>query len=331
MVIMEAQKVCALLSWILGVIVANDYTGNHSLIIFVTFAPGHSSLPEYTSYGMLDDLRVFHYESNSMTFSSPLKHHSSLSSVWRDLETCTTFKSGFFRRFIRDANETLGLKGPILQLIYGCHLDEEGNQQGLYHFSVNGEHSLTLDQESMSWTTYHPHALGFKDILDGFKIWNRNNMMYIKQDCVPRLKKFYEHGEATISRKVRPEVALTAREAGAVVVLVCVVTGFYPKEILVAWERDGSLISENVLSTDLLPNHDLTYQVQKSLDILSDDKHKYLCRVEHSSLDEPLRVHWDPYNVGLSSKHIGILGVLSFVAVVLLTICVVICLKRRRG
>ena len=50
-------------------------------------------------------------------------------------------------------------------------------------------------------------------------------------------------------------------------VLVCVVTGFYPREISVNWERNGETISENVLSTDILPNHDFTYQVQKSVDI----------------------------------------------------------------
>ncbi|KAJ8334455.1 hypothetical protein SKAU_G00400940 [Synaphobranchus kaupii] len=324
---MELPKVCVLLTWILVVLEASDYTGNHSLIIFVTFAPGHRVLPEYTSYGMLDDLRVFHYESNSMTLSSPLKHHASLSSVWKALEDCTIFKTGFFNRFVRDANTTLAVNVPILQLIYGCQLDEDGNQRGLYDFSVGGQHSLTLDQESVSWTTYHPQAMGFKDILDGFKIWNRNNLMYIKQDCVPRLKKFYEHSKEMINRKDRPEVVVRSR-SGAVLVLLCIVTGFYPREISVTWERDGETVSENVLSTDILPNHDFTYQVRKSVDIAADDQRKYTCRVEHSSLPEPLRVDWDPSSPGLSPKHIGLIAIPCVLAILL--IASVLIWRRRR-
>ncbi|KAI1901928.1 hypothetical protein AGOR_G00039470 [Albula goreensis] len=305
---MEILKVSVVLSWIFAFYEAHEYTGDHSLIIFVTFAPGHSFLPDYSSYGMLDDLKVFHYDSNSGIFSSPLKHHDSLSSVWKDLEACTIFKTGFFKKFVSDANSTLGVNVPILQLIYGCQLDDDGNQRGLYHFSVGGEHSLTLDQERVSWTTYHPQSTGFKDILDGFKIWNRNNLMYIKQDCVPRLKKFYEHGKAVINRKDRPEVVITSR-TGAELVLVCVVTGFYPKNISVEWEQDGKTIYENVLSTGLLPNNDLSYQVQKSLHSPNDGQHKYTCRVDHSSLPEPLRVDWDPSGPGLLPKHIGIIAV----------------------
>ncbi|KAJ8268346.1 hypothetical protein COCON_G00135180 [Conger conger] len=326
---MEVQLVCVLLTWILAVLEASDdYTGNHSLVIYVTFAPGHRFLPEYTSYGMLDDLRVFHYQSNLMTISSPLKHHASLSSVWKALEDCTIFKTGFFKRFVRDANTTLDVNVPILQLIYGCQLDEEGNQRGLYHFSVGGQHSLTLDQESVSWSTYHPQAIGFKDILDGFKIWNRNNLMYIKQDCVPRLKKFYEHGKEMINRKERPEVAIRSR-SGAGLVLVCTVTGFYPREISVTWERDGKTISENVLATDILPNHDFTYQVQKSVDVPDNDPRKYTCCVEHSSLPEALCVHWDPPGAGLSPKHIGIIA--FFCVFMVLLISALIWRRRRQA
>lgn len=77
------------------------------------FAPGHGYVPEYSSYGMLDDFRVFSYDSNSRDFSSPLKHHASLSSVWRDLADCTAFKTGYFQSFTKRANATLGLNSRL--------------------------------------------------------------------------------------------------------------------------------------------------------------------------------------------------------------------------
>lgn len=104
--------------------------GNHSLMIYVMFAPGHGYVPEYSSYGMLDDYRVFSYDSNSGVISSPLKQHASLTSVWKNLGDCTAFKTGYFQSFTRRANATLGLSGRLgsfyrfymCSLIYYCFL-----------------------------------------------------------------------------------------------------------------------------------------------------------------------------------------------------------------
>lgn len=93
------------------------YTGHHSLIIYVTFAPRHGHLPKYSSYGMLDDYRVFTYDSTSDVFSHPFGQLESLSTVWRDLRDCTNFKTGYFNLFSRNANLTLGLKGRLRYLI----------------------------------------------------------------------------------------------------------------------------------------------------------------------------------------------------------------------
>ncbi|XP_023684607.1 major histocompatibility complex class I-related gene protein-like isoform X3 [Paramormyrops kingsleyae] len=190
-----------LLSWFLAVTEADDFSGDHSLTIFVTFAPGHAYIPEYMSHGMLNDLKVFHYDSSSRMFSSPMKHHTSLSSVWTDLHACTAFKTEYFRRFLNDANSTSGLNGPILQLMYGCRVTDEGKQANIYRFSVDGRYTFTLDEEGMRWKTWDTYTANLKKILDSFQTWNLNNLKYLKQDCVPRLKKFYEYGKEIIHRK----------------------------------------------------------------------------------------------------------------------------------
>uniref|UniRef100_A0A8B9NTA6 Ig-like domain-containing protein n=1 Tax=Accipiter nisus TaxID=211598 RepID=A0A8B9NTA6_9AVES len=68
--------------------------------------------------------------------------------------------------------------------------------------------------------------------------------------------------------------------------LVCRVTGFYPRSISVAWLQDGQEVPPGpALNTSaILPNADLTYQLRSILAVAPHDGHSYTCRVHHRSL-----------------------------------------------
>lgn len=85
--------------------------------------------------------------------------------------------------------------------MYGCQLRDNGTSSGLYHFSVNGEYSLSMDMDSPQWHSYLPQDLDIKNILDRFELWNHNNLIYIHRDCVPRLKKFYKHSRTILDQQ----------------------------------------------------------------------------------------------------------------------------------
>lgn len=67
---------------------------------------------------MLDDYRVFTYDSTSDVFSHPFGQLESLSTVWRDLRDCTNFKTGYFNLVSRNANLTMGLKGIGFDILF---------------------------------------------------------------------------------------------------------------------------------------------------------------------------------------------------------------------
>uniref|UniRef100_A0A8D0ZZ21 SLA-DQ beta1 domain n=1 Tax=Sus scrofa TaxID=9823 RepID=A0A8D0ZZ21_PIG len=76
--------------------------------------------------------------------------------------------------------------------------------------------------------------------------------------------------------------------------LVCAVTDFYPSQVKVQWFRNGQEETAGVVSTPLIRNGDWTYQVLVMLEMNLQRGDVYTCRVEHSSLQSPILVEWQP-------------------------------------
>ncbi|KAJ8334779.1 hypothetical protein SKAU_G00404180 [Synaphobranchus kaupii] len=107
---------------------------------------------------------------------------------------------------------------------------------------------------------------------------------------------------AFIKRKrrsaVRPRVRVmlkTHPESGAQQVS-CLATGFYPRHINMTLLRDGQTVPEERLITgELLPNGDGTYQQRKTLSLSVEERperHNYTCTVTHTSLSNNLDITW---------------------------------------
>uniref|UniRef100_A0A8D0EZ04 Ig-like domain-containing protein n=1 Tax=Strix occidentalis caurina TaxID=311401 RepID=A0A8D0EZ04_STROC len=75
--------------------------------------------------------------------------------------------------------------------------------------------------------------------------------------------------------------------------LACYVTGFYPAQIEVKWFQNGREETERVVSTDVIPNGDWTYQVLVMLETTPQRGDTYTCQVEHVSLQHPVSQRWD--------------------------------------
>ena len=74
--------------------------------------------------------------------------------------------------------------------------------------------------------------------------------------------------------------------------LACYVTGFYPAQIEVKWFQNGREETERVVSTDVIPNGDWTYQVLVMLETTPQRGDTYTCQVEHVSLQHPVSQRW---------------------------------------
>lgn len=74
--------------------------------------------------------------------------------------------------------------------------------------------------------------------------------------------------------------------------LVCSVNGFYPGQIEVRWFRNGQEQEDGVISTGLIPNGDLTFQILVMLETVARSGDVYSCHMEHPSLKSPIKVDW---------------------------------------
>ncbi|XP_077340039.1 T-cell surface glycoprotein CD1b3-like [Lithobates pipiens] len=90
---------------------------------------------------------------------------------------------------------------------------------------------------------------------------------------------------------VQPQVYITKKSEKSEIEIICMVTGFYPKPINVSLWKEKKM--EDVMSTVTLPNGDGTYQITVLAITNSLEQQSVYCRVEHSSLKEPLIVYLD--------------------------------------
>ncbi|CAM9108483.1 unnamed protein product [Bubo scandiacus] len=90
--------------------------------------------------------------------------------------------------------------------------------------------------------------------------------------------------------------------------LACYVTGFYPAQIEVKWFQNGREETERVVSTDVIPNGDWTYQVLVMLETTPQRGDTYTCQVEHVSLQHPVSQRWELQSDGARSKMLTGVG-----------------------
>ncbi|KAM4878212.1 class II histocompatibility antigen, B-L beta chain-like [Sylvia borin] len=116
----------------------------------------------------------------------------------------------------------------------------------------------------------------------------------------------------SVERRVPPSVSISllpsSSQAGARGLL-CSVMDFYPARIQVRWFQGQQELSGHVVATDVVPNGDWSYQLLVLLETPPRRGLSYTCQVEHVSLEQPLRRHWEmPPDAARSKMLTGIGG-----------------------
>ncbi|KAG7457576.1 hypothetical protein MATL_G00228640 [Megalops atlanticus] len=257
---------------------------------YLTGTTGLTDLPEFVAVHVVDYETVAYFDSTT--------RHLQFREKWLQdnmEQKYIDFYNNILNRAIADLIHNLhyvmllyNQMGGIhtFQLITGCDVSEDGKTGGLAEFGYDGEDFTRLDMSTYTWSgTSHQASIfngDWNHRADIVQFWKG----YLENDCLEFLKKSVDYGKESLERKVPPEVSLLRRDPSSPVT--CLATGFFPKEIVVSWQKDGEDLHEDVELLETVPNEDGTFQTRSRLTVSPADlkEHKFTCIVDHISLEE---------------------------------------------
>uniref|UniRef100_A0AAY5F493 Ig-like domain-containing protein n=1 Tax=Electrophorus electricus TaxID=8005 RepID=A0AAY5F493_ELEEL len=160
--------------------------------------------------------------------------------------------------------------------VIGCELDDDGTKRGYLRHGYDGEDFISLDLNTITWTAANAKAIITKQkwevtpLLANF--WKR----YLDITCIEWIKKYI--GYEVLWGDDPPSV------------VVCHATGFFPKEVMISWQKNGVDLHENMELRETSPNQNGTFQKRSVLTVSPEelDKNEYTCVVQHSGLEKDL-------------------------------------------
>ncbi|XP_006912975.1 T-cell surface glycoprotein CD1b isoform X1 [Pteropus alecto] len=279
--------------------------------------------------GWLDDLQIHGWDSDSGTaiFLKPWsKGNFSDEEVTELVELFRVYLIGFIR-VIQDHVSEFQMKYPFeIQGIAGCELHSGEATVSFLRGALGGLDFLSLKNNScvpapeggsraQRFCTLIVQYQGFCDIVEKLLL----------ETCPRYLLGVLNAGKAELQRQVKPEAWLSSGPSPGPgrLLLVCHVSGFYPKPAWVMWMRDERE-QPGTQQGDILPNADETWYLRVTLDVVAGEAAGLNCRVKHSSLGgQDIILYWG------SPTSIGVICSAIIVPSLILLICLALWFLRR--
>ncbi|XP_027701950.1 zinc-alpha-2-glycoprotein-like isoform X2 [Vombatus ursinus] len=263
----------------------------HSHDFHFTAIGTRRSLLSLTVISSVDDVQLCYYnkQNQQVVMKKPWMYQAlGAKEIEQKQKKLISLEKSFiwaFKNFIK--NETNSEKNHTLQVFVDCALDKDIQVSKHFQFALDGEDFCRLDEQLGHWVAMKPEAQRFKPLWDN-AFWNKLVEHYVQEDCIDGMKKILQY--SSMRENVPPDVTVSRHDApDGRVTLFCRATGFYPRSIMLHWERDGALgVWGQESSSGTLPNADATFYLQVTLELpLNDPGTGYTCVVEHRELETP--------------------------------------------
>ncbi|XP_058521770.1 patr class I histocompatibility antigen, B-2 alpha chain-like isoform X3 [Ochotona princeps] len=309
--------------------------GFHSLKYFRTAVsrPGLGE-PRFFTVGYVDDTQFVHFDSHAKNPSAEprtawirqeeqeywdrqtqiAKNNAQVYSVRLD-----TLR-GYYNQSEADSH--------TYQKMFGCEVGEDGRLlRGYSQWAYDGADYIALNEDLRSWTAADMAAQKTK------RKWEEagyaeHHRAYLEGTCVEWLRRYLEMGKETLQGTDPPKAHVTHHPVSDhKATLRCWALGFYPKDILLTWQRDGEDLTQDTELVETRPAGDGTFQKWAAVLVPSGEEQRYTCHMEHEGLPETLTLRWEPPQAAI--PWWGVITGLVLLAAVLTGI-VVLALKMKR-
>ncbi|XP_045710926.1 T-cell surface glycoprotein CD1a-like [Phyllostomus hastatus] len=238
----------------------------------------------------LSELQIKRWKSNSGGFVSlrPWSNGNFSNKEMKEMEVLIQrFHDEFLHVFHKHTSEWM-LEYPFeVQCAFGCELHSGEVKLDFWQLAYQGSELLSF--QNSSWVPSPEggtRAQQVCKILNQLTVFKKIIHWRISNTCPRFLLGLLDAGKTDIQRQVKPEAWLSTRPNPGPdhLLLVCHVSGFYPKPISVTWMR-GEQVQQSSQQSDILPNADGTWYLQIFLDVEATETSGLSCRVTHSSLE----------------------------------------------
>uniref|UniRef100_A0A8C3YJL5 CD1d molecule n=1 Tax=Catagonus wagneri TaxID=51154 RepID=A0A8C3YJL5_9CETA len=267
------------------------------------------------SLGWLGELQVYTWRNDSDTidFLKPWSRGTLSDEMCKQLQHIF---QGYRRSFTRDIREFLKMLGTDypaeVQMSAGCEVLSENSSESFLHSAAQGEGILSF--QGTSWVSAPEAPPWVQKVLAVLNEdqGTKETVQWLLYDVCPRfVRGILETGKLELEKQVKPEAWLSSGPAPGPgrLLLVCHVSGFYPKPVWVMWMR-GEREQPGTQRGDILPNADGTWYLRVTLDVAAGEASGLSCRVKHSSLGgRDIILSWGHGHVSIT------LAVLTFILV----------------
>ncbi|KAM6217201.1 T-cell surface glycoprotein CD1b-2-like [Rhynchocyon petersi] len=306
-----------------------SFQGPTSFYLIQISSFANSTWAKNQGSGWLDDLQIHGWDSNSSTaiFLKPWsKGNFSDQEVTVLVDIFRVYLTGFTQE-VRDMFNQFQLEYPFeIQCRAGCELHPGEAPGSFLSGALGGVEYLSVRNHSCvptpagGWRaeklcTLISQYQGIKDLI--------YNLLY--RDCPRFLLSVLEAGKVELERQEKPEAWLSSGFSPGPdrLLLVCHVSGFYPKPVWVMWMR-GDQEEPATQRGDILPNADGTWYLRVTLDVPTGEAAGLSCQVKHSSLgSQAIVLYWEP------PISIGLICLAVIVPVLLLLIGLALRFRKR--